>query len=377
MIPNRSTLAGVLLALATPTACGQPEDAKPPDLPTSPQVHLVPSGEPDKDATDARVDRLTAQADATPEPAARCGLLLAAANEILAHQLAPACTAKFLGIEDGEIPPDEEIRKTLDRADALLDKADAGLLADVPTEKLETREADAKAPDVPSRPSADEGSKPPDVLPKLRLRLETLRAFSQALRTFLLPQEPPDAGGLPQSVASRLSPLLEDRNAQVAAAATFWQACLRKRTDDPSRVMPLLPPALRDLPRQTLPFGLYARLLRCSLLAAPGGHAAALALLTQMEERCDAWFPNDAQRDDAIRAITLLQIQILGDWYRHMPETTDPAAPQWCVDRINAFKTDRFPDDNQTILQLTPAIPLITEPPEPQDGLLETDPSAK
>ena len=144
MIPNQCILASFFLGLTVPVAWAQSADPPPPTenavpvLPGPPPVSLQPAEPPTKGlpngrTTAARADALIARADAARNEAARYQLLLAAANEILAHQLAPACTARFLRIETDQVPADRELRDSLDRVDELLGKVEAGLNSHVPS----------------------------------------------------------------------------------------------------------------------------------------------------------------------------------------------------------------------------------------------------
>ena len=289
MIPSANTLALVLFVLAVQASPGEPPltdavEAAVPAVPALPSVHLAPIGELADvaayvQAVVGRVDRLVRQAEEAADPMIRADLLLAAANRILAYQLEPACTREFLGITGKRAAADEDaLRTALDRADALIGRAQTDL------------------PVILDGDASSSGD-----LRQTKYHLETLQAFSAALRAYLLARNgadpgsnPPAAPDLPETASARraalkLSVLLEDPNGQVAAAAAFWQACLRSRAQDVTRVMFLLPPALSNPPGKALPFAFFSKLLRCRLLASSGGHAGALALLAQIEERCDDW----------------------------------------------------------------------------------------
>ncbi len=171
-----------------------------------------------------------------------------------------------------------------------------------------------------------------------------------------------DAQEAARRAASRLAVLLEDDRPQVAAAAALWQASLRARESDPSRAMSVLGLVL-SRPRQgTLPFAFFARLLRCRILASRGGHAVALALLTQLEDRSDIWMAREADRTNALRAITLVEIQVLRDWYARLPGPPDSPQRQWCVDRVKTLIDEHFSEDGSTVFRLTAAIPIVAVP---------------
>lgn len=182
------------------------------------------------------------------------------------------------------------------------------------------------------------------------------------MRAFLLGGDDPESLRASRRAASRLSVLLEDDNPQIAAAAGLWQACLRSRDSDPSRALELLDAALADLPRESLPFSFFARLLRCRLIAARGGHAAALALLTQIEDRCEDWLPDESQRNDAMRALALTEFQILRDWHGALTEPNQSEERQWCIDRARHLAAERFTEEHHSLLRLNPCIPLPAIP---------------
>jgi hypothetical protein len=113
-----------------------------------------------------------------------------------------------------------------------------------------------------------------------------------------------------------------------------------------------------------MPYAFFARLLRCRLIAARGGPATALALLMQIEERCDEWFTGDKEREEAVRAARLVRIQILVDWHDSLDSSGSASERQWCVERIKVLVDEHFGDNNGPVLRLTPAIPLLAQPPE-------------
>lgn len=365
MIPNGKTFALAFFAFAVQAGPGEPPSTSTinlaaPPLTVLPPVRLGPIGESADvaaylRAVTNRVDGLVRQAEDATEPMTRVGFFLAAANQILAYQLEPACTCEFLGIADRQVAADEDkLRPALDRADALLGKAQNELTT-----------------------ISKETEPPGNHLRESEYRLETLQAFAGALRAYLLGRKDPGPGGeLPAApgpsgtasarrAALQLSVLLEDPHHQVAAAAALWQACLRSGAPDLTRVMSLLPPALSDPPAQDLPFAFFSKLLRCRLLASSGGHAAALALAVQIEDRCDDWLSDEAERADAVRAATLIEIQILSDWHQHLAVSNQAEAQQWCAQRINTLIEERFPEGKRTVLRLTSAIPVIAPPPPP------------
>ncbi|MBU0719086.1 MAG: hypothetical protein KJ749_12615, partial [Planctomycetes bacterium] len=304
-----------VLAALTSSFGQEPSPPAPPVAtpPALPEVRLAQIGEKANDAyaraVSARIDELIGRADRVTDSAQRATLLLAAANQVLAYQVEPYCSAKFLELADQ--PPAEPAIQALARADAIL--------ADTETLLAKTPKAD-----------------PPAGLDSVRHQLETLRIFSSALRAFLSIGAPGEDSAAVREAASGLSALLEDRSAPVAVAAALWQACLREQAGDPERAIAVLDLALEEPKKATLPHAFFARLLRCRLLAAGGGHATALALLVQIEERCFDWIPNEADRANALRATTLVEIQILRAWHTALAGKEATSARQWCADRIAA-----------------------------------------
>ncbi len=311
-------------------------------LPTMPQVRPAPMPGFDDDTAYVRsiADRATehaARADQADDPARRTDHLLAATNLILAYQLEPTCTRRFLHIDRDEGGLDEAaIRTALDRADGFTGKAGKIL------NELKGRD------DLPD-----------GWVEESRHQLETLQAFASGLRAYLLPGEKADTAPAARRAASRLAPLLEDRSRQVVAAATFWQACLRSREADPKPTLSALAPALADPPRESMPYAFFARLLRCRLVAEHESPAVALALLLQVEERASDWLATDGEKQDAARAAQLARVQIIADWHGRLEGLDHAVERKWCVDRIGALVSAGFGENGDTVLRLTPAIPII------------------
>ncbi len=335
-------------------------------LPDPPQMRLARMPGFDDDAAYMRsiADRaseLSALASQADKPAKRIDLLLAAANLILARQLEPACSTALLQIVDeGNVWKEAELRSALDRADTLIEQAFAAMIDEAFTAIEELREQEGP---------------PADRLDELTRRIETLRAFASGLRAYLLPGDGAEAGRVTRRAASRLSPLLEDQSRPVAAAATLWQACLRSRESDPTRALSLLDLALAKPREQALPYAFFARLQRCRIIADRGGSASALALLLQIEERCDDWLTSDADRANAARASQLVQLQILIDWHTRLESSSEhDAERKWCADRISALREAAFDGDDNTVLRLTPAIPIVARPPDLDDPMPEATP---
>lgn len=315
-------------------------------LPTMPQVRPAPMPGFDDDAAYVRsiADRATelaARADQVDDPARRTDNLLAAANLILAYQLEPTCTKRLLHIDGDEGGLDEAaIRTALDRADGFTTQVSKIL------DELQDRD------DLPD-----------GWVEESRRQLETLQAFASGLRAYLLSGEKAETAPAARRAASRLAPLLEDRSRQVVAAATFWQACLRSREADPKPALSVLAPALADPPRESMPYAFFARLLRCRLVAEHDNPAVALALLLQVEERVSDWLATDGERQDAARTAQLARVQILAEWYDRLGGSNHAVERKWCVDRIGVLVSAGFGGNGDTVLRLTPAIPIVARPP--------------
>ena len=360
-----------------------PEAGKTPP-PSLPKIGLAPvSGfENDsafvKSASD-RAAALAASAEREDVPLQRAMRLLAAANVILAHQIEPACSRRLLRLSDEDSAvAGGDLVAAFDRANALIDRA--GALLTEPqdqapeiaktgaTEDDDTSatDAEADADDNPKRVVAEESQ-------ELLRRLKTLQAFSAGLRAYLLSGDDQESPGAGRRAASLLSPLLEDEDRSVSAAATLWQACLRGDDSDIPRALSSLDLALQKPEEEALPYAFFSRLERCRLIAKQGGRATALALLMQIEERCADWFAEDESRILTARTSQFAQIQVLADWYDralsdsnkndagsdHAPRTNDEL--KWCVDRIEALKSDGFKEEANKLFRLSAAIPIITE----------------
>jgi len=295
----------------------------------------------------SRVAELQEQAGEEADAVRKTGFLLAAANLILAEQLEPSCSRKFLQLDNPQHDDDALVAAALDRVDAMLVEAEALLLTE-------------------QKDSMNENPPPTDQPKDLNRIVVTLKAFAQALRAYLILEADSDSSRVARRAASGLSIILEDDNPQIAAAAAFWQATLRAMEPDPTPALDILDRAIVDLPIDAPRFGFFSRLLRCRLVAARGGPAAALALLMQVEERADGWFKADPDRAEALRSCSWLRLRILQDWQDRMDATTHANERAWCGSRIDTLRAERFSDaSGVTVLRLNQAIPIIARPPGP------------
>ncbi|MCH7807796.1 MAG: hypothetical protein IIB60_01120 [Planctomycetes bacterium] len=300
----------------------------------------------------ARARELVHRSEQAPNARTRVDLLLAAANLILARELEPACSRKLLRLRHEAKPPDPtRLTRSIDHASELLDRAGKAMDAAV---------GEKESSDSPAADWTDETR-----------RLTALNAFAAGLRAYLLPGDGPEASRRARRSASQLSVLLDDENPRIVAAATLWHACLRGGEADVGPALSVLDHALSEPQRHSMPYALFARLLRCRLVAKRGSAVTALALLVQMEDLRDEWLTDDAHRGDALRAITLTQAQILSDWHDAMPPSANGPERLWCAKRVAALRAERF-NDETSVFRLGIAIPIIAPEPESAQSTTST-----
>jgi hypothetical protein len=296
----------------------------------------------------SRVAELQQQAGEATDKVRKTGFLLAAANLILAEQLEPPSSRKFLQLDKPQLGDDALVAaRALDRADALLFEAETFLRAE-------------------QKGSTDENPPPTDQAKDLSRIMDTLKAFAQALRAYLVTEADGDSSRAARRAASGLSVIVEDDDPQIAAAAAFWQACLRAMDPDPTPALDILDRAIVDLPADAPRFGFFSRLLRCRLVAARGGPAAALALLMQVEERANGWFKAEPDRASAMRSCAWIRLRILQAWHDRLDAKSQDDDRTWCKSRIDTLRNERFSNaSGATLLRLNQAIPIIARPPGP------------
>jgi len=363
-------LAATMSVFTALPANAQPQDAAAPPTPSTvetrdsdfPPLPDVTLSIRDVIQTDAeyiramhsRSEELAAQQSA--DPLVRAELLLAAANLTLAFEIEPACTRKFLGlrlttgVDEAEYP-----RAAIERAAIRLREAQ-----DLLKSLEEAGNVDGEHPKVdPARLTA------------ASRRVAALTPFAGALSEYFRERgaaEPADS----RDAASRLSPLLEDDDPRVAAAAGFWQSCLRASEPDPAAALARLDLALADVKSSEQPYAFFARMLRCRVLAAGGDPAAALALLLQMEERCQFWWIKPEPREEALRAIGVIRYEILDNWQDQFSPTERAEERTWCVETAGRLLSDRFEKEPRTVTRLSPAIPVLASHPEPAARSIES-----
>lgn len=354
MIQGRCLAVGVVASLASmvtgEVTLGGPEGQPlPPELdvlPELPHPRLAPfnkSTDESKRQADLAdfIDQAVEQARAVEDHAERAAKLLEAANRILSHQVEPACSDHFLRIDRHDAQETlQAARRAIDRARSLLTEA---------------------TDDVAKIPADESGG----AKTELERGIARLDAFAAAIRLDLRTDESADHAKEIRQAISKLSPLLESSDLAVAGAAGFWRACLQAKDANPKTAMAGLELAVADVPAESARFGFYKRLLRCRLVGASKGEPAALALLSQVEERIDEWFHNEPDRLDAMRTVSWFQLQSLRSWFDRLDPTSQAEERGWIVKQIQKVIAERFAGgDNETLLRLVEAVPF----PKPADA---------
>jgi len=318
------------------------------DWPT-PRLLLADLASPEDEAAFQRtaLDRageLAKQCEAETALAAKAGFLLAAANLLLSDAVEPFCTRALM-------TDDHRARKNLSAAlTPLLDRCD---------EYLKRVSLGRETPD-------EESDKAEESNNEVAGRLETLRAFSDAIRAFFLIEEEGETARERRRAASGLSALLEHEDADVAVAAALWQAILRSEESDLSVVLASLEPALGEPKSESMPYSFYARLLRCRLLARQGGFAVASSLLVQLEVRCEEWFPNEATRVQAMASTSMMQLRVLREWHDRLGADSKEEK-EWCRNQAVSLTKRAFPNGDAVVLRLSPLVPVVAPAPVPRE----------
>ncbi len=345
---------------ATPSVVAPSEtgDRESDNVVTLPIGRLAPHAGFDDDASYVqsvgdRVASLTTEAARTEDAERKTAMLLSAANQLLGYQLEPACSRKLIGLSPTD--PEhttEKIRVTMDRI--------GGLIAQVKQQLDQEAGPDGKA-----------------VAPWIglaALQINAMEAFAGALRVYLLPIEADKPEVAIRRAASHLSALREDPRPEVSAAATFWQAALRAMGENPQRALPVLDAYWSAPPTGSLPYSFFGRLLRCRLLADRGGEAVALSLLMQIEDQCEDWFEQNEARQNAVRATQFTGARIVIAWHDRLDASKRTDERAWCRQRIKKLAEVAFPSDGNTMLRLTPAVPIITQAKKAAGNPEEADP---
>lgn len=302
------------------------------------------------------VKRLLALTEQTSDPLLRTELRLSAANVILSEQLEWSCTQRFWLQTDAttEVSDVEGLRSAFDDAARMM--ADAETDLDVARQAL--ADAEAADHDEAGKDEADTAVKRYTDASRTR---RALAAFHQALQVALLPPDGDDTERASRQAASELSALREHDDARVATAASFWQAFLRRGESDATAALSRLSFALDDIPASGKPYAFFSRVLRCLVLSAHDRRFAALTLLTQMEERIFGWFSDDAERDQAMRAVIWTRVHLLRQWHDSLDAKTQSDERRWCRERAATLIETKL-NEPFALPRLKPAIPMLIEP---------------
>ena len=264
---------------------------------------------------------------------ARVNARLAAANLILARQMAPVCSRSLLAVPNANDPTRARdalarARTILDDAKALIDAADAGHV------------------------------EPPVWIRSAEIRHQTLGSFATAFDAIFMSADRPDRARTLRRAATKLWPLTEDDDPEIAIAARLWQAFLRGYEDDVNPAIETLDLALAKPDEKTRRLAFMSTLLRCRLLARQGGYAVSLALANIIEERCDEWFTTADDRGDALRTTTLIELAVLSDWFEAIEGEGRDDERRWCAQRMRDLIEARLTGEQITVLGLDTTFPL-------------------
>lgn len=298
-----------------------------------------PAADKPEAPAEERIARLIALAREAQDARAAADLRLAAADLAIGEGLEPVVTRALLGLD-----VDADRRTALEGA-----RAAVGWIAEA-DEALGGIEAD--------------GEEAQAWLDEARVQVDRLRAFGNALAAYLTPSTDDSAYRRSREAAAGLSVMLESDDARIAAAAALWQGAIFVNIDLPDRALAVLDLALAPPPPQDARAALFARLLRCRALAKQGRTTPAMALLYQLEERCEDWFPVEADRGDALRAVTLVAYETLGAWHDALSPETAGQERQWCARTAARLIEERFTPESRSVLRLDRTVPAIATSPE-------------
>ena len=85
--------------------------------------------------------------------------------------------------------------------------------------------------------------------------------------------------------------------------------------------------------------------------------------MLQIEERAREWLSTEEEKLSAAHAAQLVRIQILADWHGHLDGPSHAAERKWCVDRVEQLVSTASPENANTVLRLSPAIPIVAAAP--------------
>ncbi len=279
------------------------------------------------------------RADASANPAQVVEYNLAAANLILARETEPFAARELLGLSRPEDAASMQsalaaARERLTAATAALDQWGEG----------EAAEAE-----------------------QYRTALDLLQSFTAALEA-VWSQDSDETAQTKRAGAVALAVLLEHPRQDVASAATLWQAVLYRQLGRLDKAFELLPRATARIEREARSYDFFSRLLRCRLVADRGGHAAACALLLQIEERVVEWFGTDAARAEAAHAALLVRAQMLEQWRAKLDPATQASEIDWCNRALERLQNSLAAEGEEVrVLRLEETIPVLVPLPDAPD----------
>lgn len=296
---------------------------------------------------DGRAGELVALAQEQRDPLRQAEHHLMAANWMLARQTEPFVSRLLLGIAG----PDEagHLLAAVEQAQAQLDAASVGL-AGLGSTKPTTQ---------PSEPAAGDADREIATLGSVR---DDLASFAEAYAAAWSSGSDDEAIRRVRRAASGLAVLLEDERRGVAQSAMLCQALLYRRAGLAERAARVLDLALQPLSPDAPQSSLYARLLRCRIVAEEGGYAAAYSLLLKLEERCHDWFDAPQEIGEAVRAVLLLRKQVVQDWQASVVEPANQEHNAWCEAVIGRLDEAMLQIEGTTrVMRLGAAVPSLLE----------------
>ena len=285
-------------------------------------IRLMPLSEDQTDAVareelKQEVARLTEQAARAEDPLAGIEQRLQAARLVLARGLEPACSRWLLAIPLPALATNEN---AWDKAKASVTASDRAWLKQAP-DLLST-----VADDIDSLEGVHQEAAGP-----LSHQRKNLERFARALEASLIIGD--DAEAQRRRAASGLSVLLEENDEETARAAALWYAALRGFEGDREPAQSVLRSPLEPIKRSMSRYDFWGRLHRCRLSANIERPAGTLALIIQMEEYCDDWFPSVPAREAARASLSSLRLEIFEAWLASIPESR-PRERAYCAARI-------------------------------------------
>lgn len=199
---------------------------------------------------------------------------------------------------------------------------------------------------------------------RLSTGVNTLKAFAEV---FLAAGSQAGGDGRQEAwseAATALSEARESDNAQVASAATLWQAMAWLQADRQRRALGVLPEALA---KPEAEYDFMSRILRCRILMLQGQYTAALALTTQMRSRIGDWFPRERtiRHHARERLIGAVQLQVGQAWTKKLLAGTQPADAEILGGILADVRQKLFPpgDTDVEVYVLEEAVPILVKPP--------------